>query len=152
MSDTTLVRFELDGETAEVQEDPLTPVTRVISEVLDRPGVVEPCGVGACGGCTLLVDGETRLGCLTPIGLLEGRSVVTIAAIAEDDPVVVAYEEANAFQCGYCTPGFVLATMAMRATGADPGRESVIEGLAGNLCRCSSYVAIIDAARASLER
>ena len=101
--------------------------------------VRETCGIGVCGACTVLVDGEPVSGCLTLTATVAGREVTTVEGLGESDPVLRAFNEEHAFQCGWCTPGFVLTVKAMR-TG-----ENVREALGGNLCRCGCYVKIIDA-------
>jgi aerobic-type carbon monoxide dehydrogenase small subunit (CoxS/CutS family) len=151
MSEARPIRFELDGEQVEVDVDPLMPLRSVIADVLGRSAVVEPCGVGACGACTVLLDGSSALACLTPVGLVEDRSVTTIHGLSGDDRVVTAFVDGDAFQCGYCIPGFVLATHGLLEDGVAPDRDGIVSGLAGNLCRCSSYAAILKATEAALK-
>jgi aerobic-type carbon monoxide dehydrogenase small subunit (CoxS/CutS family) len=112
--------------------------------VLRREGlssVRETCGIGVCGACTVLVDSEPVSGCLTLAPQVAGREITTVEGLDESDPVLRAFNEAHAFQCGWCTPGFVLTARAMR-----PG-EDVREALGGNLCRCGCYVKIEEAVR-----
>jgi aerobic-type carbon monoxide dehydrogenase small subunit (CoxS/CutS family) len=104
--------------------------------------VRETCGIGVCGACTVLVDGEPVSGCLTLVPQVAGREVTTVEGLDESDPVLRAFNEAHAFQCGWCTPGFVLTVKAMR-----PG-DDVRAALGGNLCRCGCYVKIEEAVRA----
>jgi aerobic-type carbon monoxide dehydrogenase small subunit (CoxS/CutS family) len=101
--------------------------------------VRETCAIGVCGACTVLLDGEPVSGCLTLAATVAGREVTTVEGLDESDPVLRAFNDAHAFQCGWCTPGFVLTTKAMR-----PG-ENVKEALGGNLCRCGCYVKIEEA-------
>jgi aerobic-type carbon monoxide dehydrogenase small subunit (CoxS/CutS family) len=111
---------------------------------LRREGLLsvrETCGIGVCGACTVLLDGEPVSGCLTLAPQAEGREVTTVEGLDEADPVLRAFNEAHAFQCGWCTPGFVLTVKAMR-----PGEE-IREALGGNLCRCGCYVKIEEAVR-----
>ena len=112
--------------------------------VLRREGlrsVRETCGIGVCGACTVLLDGEPVSGCLTLAGAVAGREITTVEGLDEADPVLRAFNATHAFQCGWCTPGFVLTVKAMR-----PG-EDVREALGGNLCRCGCYVKIEEAVR-----
>ena len=103
--------------------------------------VRETCAIGVCGACTVLVDGEPVSGCLTLAATVAGREVTTVEGLAESDPVLRAFNEAHAFQCGWCTPGFVLTVKAMR-----PG-DDVRAALGGNLCRCGCYLKIEEAVR-----
>ena len=111
---------------------------------LRRAGLLsvrETCGIGMCGACTVLLDGEPVSGCLTLAASVAGREVTTVEGLDESDAVLRAFNETHAFQCGWCTPGFVLTVKAMR-----PGEEPR-EALGGNLCRCGSYVKIEEAVR-----
>ena len=103
--------------------------------------VRETCAIGVCGACTVLLDGEPVTGCLTLAATAEGREITTVEGLDESDPVLRAFNDAHAFQCGWCTPGFVLTVKAMR-----PG-DDVREALGGNLCRCGCYVKIEEAVR-----
>ena len=99
------------------------------------------CGIGVCGACTVLLDGEPVTGCLTLAATVAGREITTVEGLDEADPVLRAFNEAHAFQCGWCTPGFVLTVKAMH-----PG-DDIGEALGGNLCRCGCYVKIEEAVR-----
>jgi aerobic-type carbon monoxide dehydrogenase small subunit (CoxS/CutS family) len=117
----------------------------MLIEPLRREGLLSvraTCGIGVCGACTVLLDGEPVSGCLTLAPQAEGREITTVEGLDEGDPVVRAFNEAHAFQCGWCTPGFVLTVKAMR-----PG-DDIKEALGGNLCRCGCYVKIEEAVRA----
>ena len=117
----------------------------MLLEALRREGlrsVRETCAIGVCGACTVLVDGEPVSGCLTLAAAVAGRELTTVEGLDETDPVLRAFNDAHAFQCGWCTPGFVLTAKAMR-----PG-DDVREALGGNLCRCGCYVKIEEAVRA----
>ena len=134
------VELMLNGRatTLEVRSD------EMLLEALRRQGlnsVRETCAIGVCGACTVLLDGEPVSGCLTLAAAVAGREITTVEGLAESDPVLRAFNEAHAFQCGWCTPGFVLTTKAMR-----PG-DDVREALGGNLCRCGCYVKIEEAVR-----
>jgi len=104
--------------------------------------VRETCAIGVCGACTVLLDGEPVSGCLTLAATVAGRELITVEGLDAADPVLRAFNWAHAFQCGWCTPGFILTVKAMR-----PG-EDVREALGGNLCRCGCYVKIEEAVRA----
>jgi aerobic-type carbon monoxide dehydrogenase small subunit (CoxS/CutS family) len=112
--------------------------------VLRREGLLsvrETCGIGVCGACTVLLDDEPVSGCLTLAAQVAGRRISTVEGLKGSDPVLRAFNDAHAFQCGWCTPGFVLTVKAMR-----PG-DDVREALGGNLCRCGCYVKIEEAVR-----
>jgi carbon-monoxide dehydrogenase small subunit len=109
----------------------------------------EGCRTGDCGACTVLVDGRTTLSCLTLAHEVDGSAVTTIE-IGADDPLIArvqkAFDRAGALQCGYCTPGFVIALAGLlRERGTAAPREEILEGLGGNLCRCTGYAAIVRA-------
>jgi aerobic-type carbon monoxide dehydrogenase small subunit (CoxS/CutS family) len=105
------------------------------------PSVRETCGIGVCGACTVLLDGEPVSACIMLAAQAAGHAISTVEGLDGSDPVLRAFNEAHAFQCGWCTPGFVLTVKAMR-----PG-EDVREALGGNLCRCGCYVKIEEAVR-----
>ena len=122
----------------------------MLLEVLRREGlgsVRATCGIGVCGACTVLVDGEPISGCLMLAAQAEGRDVTTVEGLEGRHPVQRAFVEAHAFQCGWCTPGFVLTAKRLLEESPDPSDEEIVEALDGNLCRCGSYVKIVDAVR-----
>ncbi len=122
-------------------------VVDMLREDLQLTGTKESCGTGDCGACTILVDGETRLSCLMLAAQLEGRDIVTIEGLSEGDtlhPVQNAFVEHGAVQCGFSTPGMVLAAVDLLNRNPDPTREEIRNGLAGNLCRCTGYQKIVD--------
>jgi aerobic-type carbon monoxide dehydrogenase small subunit (CoxS/CutS family) len=121
----------------------------MLLEALRREGLLSvraTCAIGVCGACTVLLDGEPVSGCLTLAAQVAGREVTTVEGLA-GDRVQRAFAEAHAFQCGWCTPGFVLAAKRLLELNASPSDEEIAEGLGGNLCRCGSYVKIADAVR-----
>ena len=105
------------------------------------------CGIGVCGACTVLIDGSPMSSCLVLAPAAAGAEITTAEGLADDDPVAAAFQEASAFQCGYCTPGFVLTARALLADVPDPSDEEIRHALAGNLCRCGSYLKIAEAVR-----
>lgn len=122
----------------------------MLLDVLRREGlrsVRATCGIGVCGACTVLLDGEPVSGCLTLAAAAAGRELATVEGLEASDPVQRAFDEAHAFQCGWCTPGFVLTAKALLAEHAAPSDEEVAEALGGNLCRCGCYVKITEAVR-----
>ncbi|MBV8946189.1 MAG: (2Fe-2S)-binding protein [Solirubrobacterales bacterium] len=138
--------LELNGRPTELECEP----DEMLLEVLRREGlgsVRATCGIGVCGACTVLVDGEPLSGCLTLAPKVEGREVTTVEGLAGADPVQRAFIEAHGFQCGWCTPGFVLTAKALLAENPQPSEAEIAEAFGGNLCRCGSYVKIVDAVR-----
>jgi aerobic-type carbon monoxide dehydrogenase small subunit (CoxS/CutS family) len=139
------VEFTLNGRPAEVEARP----DEMLVAVLRREGLLsvrETCAIGVCGACSVLVDGELVSGCLTMAAAIAGRAVTTVEGIP-GDPIQRAFAEAHAFQCGWCTPGFVLAAKRLLELEPAPTDEQIAEGLGGNLCRCGSYVKIAEAVR-----
>ena len=125
----------------------------MLLEALRRAGLLSvraTCGIGVCGACTVLVDGEPVSGCLTLAAQVAGHEVTTVEGLA-GHPVQRALAEAHGFQCGWCTPGFVLAAKRLLEVNPAPTDEEIGEGLGGNLCRCGSYVKIAEAVRRASE-
>jgi xanthine dehydrogenase small subunit len=142
------IRFTINGREATVEALPDRRVVDLLREDLDLTGTKEGCGSGECGACTILIDGEPRLSCLMLAAQLEGRAVTTIEGLANGDglhPVQDAFVRCGAVQCGFCSPGMVLAAAALLTQMPDPTRDQIREGLAGNLCRCTGYQKIVDA-------
>jgi aerobic carbon-monoxide dehydrogenase small subunit len=149
------IHFHLNGEAREIETPGDRRVIDLLREDLGLTGSKEPCGSGECGGCTILVDGESRLACLMLAGQLQGRSVVTIEGISRGEelhPLQQAFVDAGAVQCGFCTPGMVLASMDLLNRNPQPTRAEIREGLSGNLCRCTGYQKIVDAVEAVSRR
>jgi carbon-monoxide dehydrogenase small subunit len=127
----------------------------VLRERLGLPGSKNACEQGECGSCTVYLDGETACACLVAAGQVEGRDVLTVEGIgssAELDPVQQAFLDAGAVQCGFCTPGLIVATHELLARDPAPSTVDVREALAGNLCRCTGYEKIIEAVHLAARR
>ena len=127
----------------------------VLRERLGLPGAKNACEQGECGSCTVYLDGEPVCACLVAAGQAEGREVVTVEGLAggaELHPVQQAFVEAGAVQCGFCTPGLVVAAHDLLARTERPTDLEIREALAGNLCRCTGYEKILDAVRLAAER
>jgi aerobic carbon-monoxide dehydrogenase small subunit len=118
-------------------------------------GTVEGCGVGVCGSCTVLIDGRPVSSCLVLATNIEGRQVTTIEGLGEGDeldPVQHAFLEKQAFQCGYCTPGMIMATKALLSNNPHPTEEEVRDYLSGNICRCGTYAEVLAAVKSLSEK
>jgi carbon-monoxide dehydrogenase small subunit len=127
----------------------------VLRERLGLPGSKNACEQGECGSCTVYLDGVLVCSCLVAAGQAEGRTVVTVEGLADGehlDPVQEAFVDAGAVQCGFCTPGLVVAVHDLLRRDADPSDADVREALAGNLCRCTGYEKILDAVRLAASR
>lgn len=158
----------VNGSTVSTPADPRTSLLDLLREELHLTGTKKGCNQGACGACTVLVDGERILACLTLAVQVEGREVTTIEGLAGAEalhPLQVAFIEHDGFQCGYCTPGQICSAMGMAAEArrgvpshvtsdlraeVTLTREEIQERMSGNLCRCGAHNGIIDAIRATL--
>lgn len=123
----------------------------VLRERLGLTGVKVACDQGACGACTVVLDGRPVLSCMTLASEADGCSVLTVEGLGEDDPLIVAFAtqaqpgHGTALQCGFCTPGMVMTAKALLLRRPQPTREQVVEGMAGNICRCGCYPGIVEA-------
>ena len=122
----------------------------LLSNHFDLRGARESCGQGLCGCCTVVVDGRVVSGCLSLAVLVDGASIETVEGLTSGqtlDPVQEAFIEAGAFQCGFCTPGFIMMVKQLLAHNSDPSDDEIRHYLVGNLCRCSAYPEVMDAVR-----
>jgi carbon-monoxide dehydrogenase small subunit len=151
-----MIRFKINDTTREVDSPPLRRLLDVLREDLRLTGAKEGCGEGECGACSVIIDGEVVNSCLVPVCQADGTSITTVEGLARDerlDPLQQAFLECGGAQCGICTPGMLIAARALLDSNANPTREEIREAIAGNLCRCTGYVKIIDAIeKASIRR
>jgi aerobic-type carbon monoxide dehydrogenase small subunit (CoxS/CutS family) len=141
-----IVELILNGRRAELD----VPSDETVLETLRREGcrsVRATCGIGVCGACTVLLDGEPVSGCLLLTAQAAGRELTTVEGLDPADPVPAAFARERAFQCGYCTPGMVLTASSLLRDHPHPSDEEIADALGGNLCRCGCYVKIADAVR-----
>jgi carbon-monoxide dehydrogenase small subunit len=141
------IHFRLNGEAVSAQVAPHETLVEVLQEGFGLYGARESCAQGLCGCCTVLVNGRAVSGCLYLACLVEGAEVSTVEAGRELDEVQQAFVEASAFQCGFCTPGFVLMTRQLLGEIPDPSEDDIRHYLSGNLCRCAAYPEIIEAVK-----
>jgi carbon-monoxide dehydrogenase small subunit len=141
------IRFKLNGAAVSAQVAPHETLVEVLRDEFGLFGARESCGQGLCGCCTVLVDGTAVSGCLYLGALVEGAEVLTVENDKELDAVQQAFIETSAFQCGFCTPGFVLMTRQLLDEHPDPDEEEIKHYLSGNLCRCAAYPEIIEAVK-----
>jgi carbon-monoxide dehydrogenase small subunit len=150
------IHFTLNGDRVAVDAPPALPVSKLLREDFELMGTKTGCGEGECGACTILLDGQAVNSCLLPAARLDMCEVVTIEGLEDPDgslhPVQAAFVAAGGVQCGFCTPGMILRTVAFLTEHPAPTDDQIARSIEGNLCRCTGYVkiheAIRDAARA----
>jgi nicotinate dehydrogenase subunit A len=148
MSD--VITLTVNGAEHSLRLAPDVSLLSVLREQLDLTGAKIGCAEGECGACTVLVDGELARACITPAAAVAGGRVLTIEGLAAGDelhPLQRAFLDAGAFQCGYCTPGMIMAGAALLAQHDDPDEETIIRSMQGNICRCGMYARIVCAVR-----
>lgn len=145
---TVSISFNLNGDpvVADVPRD--WTLLKTLREVFELTGAKEGCGVGDCGACTVIVDGDAVNACLYPIPEIEGKQVLTIEGVAKPDgslhPIQQAFIENNGVQCGFCTSGMIMSAKALLDETPEPEDADIRSAIAGNLCRCTGYVQIIE--------
>lgn len=149
------VRFKLNGEHVTVTADPLRRLIDVLRDDLGLTGTKEGCGEGECGACSVLMDGRLANSCLLPLAAVEGKEIVTIEGFRKTkrfELLKECFAEEGAVQCGFCTPGMVLAAEALLSADPHPNERAVRDGISGNLCRCTGYSSIVAAILAASKR
>lgn len=147
-----MIELHVNDVVRRVEVEPSRPLLEVLRDELGLRSVREGCGIGMCGACTILIDGRAISSCLTLAAQAEGRSIVTVEGLAQNGklhPVQQAYLDHAAFQCAFCTPGFILTTVAMLSETQSHDEATIRGYLAGNLCRCGSYRNILEAVMAA---
>jgi carbon-monoxide dehydrogenase small subunit len=146
------IGFTLNGQPQSLACQPDRTLAQVLRNDMGLTATKEACSIGRCGACLVLIDGKATNACLTMAFQLEGTAVVTTEGL-DNDPLAElvrsALAEENAFQCGYCAPGFVMALVALLKENPAPGEENIRAGLEGNICRCTGYHSIIRGALAA---
>lgn len=148
MTSTHTITLTVNGDAHTLRVAPQATLAEVLREELQLTGVKVGCDLGDCGACTVLVDGDPVLACITLAVTMDGRSIETIEGLAKHGtlhPLQEAFLTNAATQCGYCTPGMILSAKSMLDHGVEPTEANIREHLSGNLCRCTGYVKIIDA-------
>lgn len=143
-----LIEFELNGRQEGVAARPDEPLLDLLRRQFQLFSVREACGIGMCGSCTVVMDGHQVSSCLILAAQAAGRTIETAESLSEDGnlhPIQKAFVEHNAFQCSYCTPGFLLAARELLEENSDASPDEIREYLAGNICRCGSYLKIVEA-------
>lgn len=138
----------VNGVHKRVEVDPERPLLWVLRNELDLTGAKYGCGEGQCGACTVLIDGVVHRSCITPVGSVAGKKITTIEGVADGEklhPVQESFIQADAMQCGYCTPGMILASVALLRRNPAPSEAEIKQALEGNICRCGTYNRIVAA-------
>lgn len=138
----------VNGVRRHVKVDPERPLLWVLRNELDLTGAKYGCGEGQCGACTVLVEGVAHRSCITPCGSVAGKEITTIEGLADGEklhPVQESFIQADAMQCGYCTPGMILSSVALLRKNAAPSELEIKQALEGNICRCGTYNRIVAA-------
>jgi carbon-monoxide dehydrogenase small subunit len=145
------ISFFLNGSEVKATISDHMRLIDCLRETLNLTGTKEGCGEGECGACTVLIDGQAVNSCLYPALEVDGKNVVTIEGLRDFEnrlsPIQQAFVDSGAIQCGFCTPGMILATMALLDSNVNPSDLDIREALQGNLCRCTGYVQIIEAVK-----
>jgi aerobic carbon-monoxide dehydrogenase small subunit len=151
-----LMTFRINGAERTLALEPQAILLDALREDANLTGTKRGCDMGTCGCCTVLLDGEARLSCLTLASAAQGREITTIEGLGAEggmDPIQRAFHEEGGSQCGFCTPGFIMTTKALLDATPDPSEHEIREAISGNLCRCTGYVKILEAIqRAADER
>jgi len=147
------ISFILNGEPIQLEIEPHLTLLQMLRDKLELIGTKEGCGMGECGACTVLVDGKTVNSCILPAMEVDGKSVTTIEGLTDAQgnlhPIQKAFIEYGAVQCGFCSPGMVLSAKALLDENSKPTDEEIRHGIAGNLCRCTGYLQIVQAIKAA---
>ena len=148
-----IIIFNLNGEPMELEIEPHLTLLQLLRDGLGLTGTKEGCGMGECGACTVLLDGKTINSCIFPAVEVDGKSVTTIEGLTDAQgnlhPLQKAFIEYGAVQCGFCSPGMVLSAKALLDENPKPTEEEIRHGIAGNLCRCTGYLQIVQAIKAA---
>ncbi len=142
------IRFAVNGTARTVETDPDRPLVEVLREELGLTGTKFGCGEGQCGACTVLLDDDAVFSCVTPVSAAGGHRITTVEGLAQNGklhPVQQAFLDEGALQCGYCTAGMMLQTVALLKRHPNPTDSQIVAGLNGNLCRCNGYLRILAA-------
>jgi aerobic-type carbon monoxide dehydrogenase small subunit (CoxS/CutS family) len=155
LTEARTIRFTLNGAPVSASIMPHETLIDMLSQRFELKGARESCGQGLCGCCTVYVDSKAVSACLYLAWFVDGTKVVTVEGLGSGptlDPVQQAFIDASAFQCGFCTPGFVMMVKQLLDTHANPTDEEIRHYLTGNLCRCSAYPEIVDAVKLAASR
>jgi carbon-monoxide dehydrogenase small subunit len=148
------IEFSINGQKRKVSVKPNDLLINVIRDDLYLTGTKYGCGIGECGACTVFLDKETVLSCLTLAAVVDGKEITTIEGLAKGNklhPMQIAFLKNAAVQCGFCTPGMILTAIALLKENPSPTEEEIKDYMRGNICRCTGYVQIVKAIKACVE-
>ena len=140
--------LNVNGKKLRLDVDSQTPLLYVLRDHLNLTGTKYGCGEAKCGACTVLVEGQAMRSCVTPVSRVSGKQITTIEGMEKDGklhPLQEAFLKADALQCGYCTPGMIMAAAALLKKNGKPSREEIVKHMDANVCRCGTYLRIVNA-------
>ncbi len=146
-----MIVFNVNGKETRIEATPDTPLLWVLREKMGLIGTKYGCGEGLCGACTVLINGKAERSCVTPVGDVQGKKVLTIEGIPENHPVKTAWLAQEVSQCGYCQPGQIVSAVALLEKKPKPTDADIDSAMAGNLCRCGTYGRIRQAIHTAAE-
>jgi carbon-monoxide dehydrogenase small subunit len=150
------IRFSVNGDSVEVEVHPHWNLLRVLRDELELTGAKQGCGEGECGACTVLVNGDPINSCIYPVLEVEGKEVLTVEGLISPKtglhPIQEAFLEKAGVQCGFCTPGMIMSAKALLDHNPNPTEDEIRHALAGNMCRCTGYVQIVDSIMTAAEK
>lgn len=150
-----LIKLRINGDVHAVNVEPQATLLSVLRDQLELTGTKYGCGEAQCGACTVLIDGHPRRSCITTVGTAAGRQITTIEGLEHDGhlhPVQQAFLAEEAMQCGYCTPGMIMAAVALLKSKPSPTDEEIAHGMEGNICRCGTYPRIVAAIQRAAQK
>ncbi len=150
------ISFIANGDSVQVDVAPHWSLLKVLRDILELTSVKQGCGEGECGACTVLVDGKAINSCIYPILEVEGREVLTVEGLIKRDnslhPIQEAFLEKAGVQCGFCTPGMIMSAKALLESNPNPTEDEIRQTIAGNMCRCTGYVQIVESIKTAAEK
>ena len=144
--------LRVNGRSVDVDVEPSTMLVDVLRDQVGLTGPRVTCGVGLCGTCTVLLDGEPVSGCILMTPLAVGKEITTVEGLPEDDRVVACFDKHHAFQCGWCTPGMILGAVGLLRRTPHPSEAEIVAGMNGHICRCGTYNRIVSAVQLAATR
>ncbi|HTG16760.1 MAG TPA: (2Fe-2S)-binding protein [Blastocatellia bacterium] len=145
-----ITELYINGSKSRIDAESDRSLLSVLRDDLELTGAKYGCGEGQCGACTVLIDGQATRSCITTVGAAAGKKIATIEGLEKDGrlhPIQESFLEADALQCGYCTPGMIMSGIALLAKNTNPSEQEIVQFMQGNVCRCGTYPRIVTAIR-----